>query len=132
MAVKDVCADVRMRSSFTPLCDACAFGFGMDTTSCRLHVDRAATTVEGLGLGATRRLCGEGRAESSCAARLPDAEAREGSRAAHLEGRAGVSSSGWPTRNSDAGQGGCGGHDCALDPARASPPVGPKSGPGSP
>ena len=53
VAVKDVCADVRMRSSFTPLCDACAFGFGMDTTSCRLHVDRAATTVEGLGL------CGE-------------------------------------------------------------------------
>ena len=75
-AVRDVCADVRMRSSFTPLCDACAFGFGMDTTSCRLHVDRAATTVEGLGL------CGHGllgllgelsvcgaRERSSCSAR---------------------------------------------------------------
>ena len=52
VAVRDVCADARMRSSFMPLCDACDFGFGMDTAACRLHTDQRGDAVE-LGL------CGE-------------------------------------------------------------------------
>jgi hypothetical protein len=53
IGIKMVCTDIRVATSFTPLCDACSGGHNMDTTNCRVMVDRAATTVLQLGLCGT-------------------------------------------------------------------------------
>ena len=59
-AVEAVCAAPATAPSFAPLCDACAGGAAVETTTCRRAIDRAATAVAGLGR------CGDASGVADC------------------------------------------------------------------